>query len=68
MTNYMRPYWERRLADLDTAKQYAERQVDALVLKAIGQLGIPIEALLDEIGNQEAADARWGITGEVEAL
>lgn len=46
--NYMRPFWERRIEDLDTAKAYAEVQLDSLLLKVLGQLAIPIEAAMDE--------------------
>lgn len=54
MTNYMQPFWERRLEDLDTARTFAERQLNSLTLKALGQMAIPIEALLDQISAEES--------------
>jgi predicted component of type VI protein secretion system len=57
----MRAFWEQRLEDLHTATQYAERQLGRVVLAGLEQMAIPIEALLDEISDEEAANVRWGV-------
>lgn len=57
----MRAFWQQRLEDLGTATEYAERQLDGVIMRALGQLAIPIEALLDEVSDEDAANARWGI-------
>jgi hypothetical protein len=46
--NYMIPYWDQIIEDGERRVLYAVRQREPLLLRAIGQMAIPIEAAMEE--------------------
>jgi hypothetical protein len=45
--NYMKPYWERRLAECTLGREYAEKQLGRLALLEMEQLRIPLEQYME---------------------
>lgn len=45
--NYMNPYWERRLAECQLGREYAEKRLGQLALLDMDQLTLPFEEMED---------------------
>lgn len=54
--NYMKPFWENRLAECERGREYAEKQLGRLALLEMEQLSIPLEQFMPWMEQENGRD------------